>query len=132
MKKRIVILLAVLLLFLCAGCDRLTMYKDNMIKRVTVYNTNGAACEIKPELCERLATLLLKELDMDGRGQPAESDYTSYLSVEMIVGKLTYTFYIHPEGVIVRTTDEVGDRFLEVYDTKMAESILREIDRLTE
>ena len=131
MKKICMLLAILLLLFTFTGCERLAFYKDDMIKQVTVFGTNGSLCEIEPERCEKLATLLLKELDMEGRGQTAESDYSDYLSVGMVVGRLTYQFYIHQEGTIVRTTDEVGDRPLEVYDTKMAEEILKEIDRLT-
>ena len=131
MKKLIVILLAALLLFAFAGCDRLVMYEDDMIKSVTVSGTGGAVCEIHPKDCEELATLLLKEADFDGRGQSVESNYASYLSVEMVVGRLTYTFYIHPEGTMVRTTTEVGDKFVEIYDTKLAEVVLELIKDLT-
>ncbi len=134
MKKCVALLITMLFLMSAAGCDgfglhRLTMYRDQMIQNVIV-TKDGAVYEVDPARCEELATLLLKDLDMDGRGENAECDYSAYTSIEIILKERTYRFYVHTEGNAVRVEVGVESIPLEVYDTKIVEKIMNEIDSL--
>jgi len=134
MKKCIALLITMLFLMSAAGCDgfglhRLTMYKDQMMQNVTI-TKDGAVYEVDPGRCEELATLLLKDLDMDGRGENAECDYSAYTSIEIVLKEYTYRFYVHTEGNAVRVEVGVESIPLEVYDTKIVEKIMNEIDSL--
>ena len=134
MKKIVALLITMLLLVSVTGCDgfglhRLTMYKDQMMQNVTI-TKDGIVYEVDPTHCEDLVTFLLKDLDMDGRGENAECDYSAYTSVEIVLKEHTYRFYVHTEGNVVRVEVGMESIPLEVYDTKIAEKIMNEIDSL--
>ncbi|MBR4888617.1 MAG: hypothetical protein IKU17_05685 [Clostridia bacterium] len=134
MKKIVALLITLLLLVSVTGCDgfglhRLTMYQDQMMQNVMI-TKDGIVYEVDPVRCEELATLLLKDLDMDGSGENAECDYSAYTSVEIVLKAHTYRFYVHTEGNVVRVEVGMESIPLEVYDTKIAEKIMNEIDSL--
>ena len=134
MKKCIALLITILLLVSVTGCDgfglhRLTMYRDQMIRNVIV-TKDGAVYEVDPARCEELATLLLKNLDMDGRGENAECDYSAYTSVEIVLKEHTYRFYVNADGTAVRVEVGMESIPLEVYDPTIAGKIMDEVDSL--